>query len=277
MNIPARIAAVAGTEFKIALRNRWVLLATVLLTLFSLALSFPGTGGGNLKASALLMAAASISTLAVYLIPLLALLVSYDSFAGEVERGTMALILATPVNRGELLFGKFLGLCLVVSIAIAVGFGIAVAVTGGLYGFDATGIEAWLRLLATAIFLGAVFVAAGMALSAAVPRTGTAAALAVGLWLVLVVLYDLALLAGLVVDEGGFFTKVLFPYFVVLNPGDAFRIFNLAGLESATPVSGLDGLANTLPFTPVLALAAMAFWLAAMLGTGLFSARRLTP
>lgn len=277
MSTLTRIGAVAGTEFRISLRNRWVLLATVILTLFALALSFPGAGGASLKAGVLTLAAASLSTLSVYLIPLIALLVSYDSFAGEIERGTMAIVLATPVRRGELLLGKFLGLASVVSIAVIVGYGFAAGAVVSIYGFDLVGLSAWVRLSLTAIALGAVFVSAGMAISAAVPRSGTAAALAVGVWLLAVVLYDLALLAGLVADDGGFFTKSLFPFFVIANPGDAFRIFNLAALQTAAPVSGLDGLANTLPFSPTYALASLFFWLVAMLAGGLISTRRLTP
>jgi Cu-processing system permease protein len=92
-----------------------------------------------------------------------------------------------------------------------------------------------------------------------------------------VVLYDLVLLAGLIADDGGFFTKVVFPYLVVANPGDAFRIFNLAALEAAAPVSGLDGLASTLPFPPVYAIVALAAWLLAMLAAGLVGTRRLKP
>jgi Cu-processing system permease protein len=277
MNALTRIAAVAGIEFRIALRNRWVILSTAMLTLFALALSFPGEGGAVLDVDALTLSASSLSTLSVYLIPLIALLVSYDSIAGEVERGTMAIVLATPLQRLELLMGKFIGLTAVVTIAVVVGYGIAASATSALYGADTAGIAAWLRLLLTAVLLGAVFVAAGMVISAAAPRSGMAAALAVGIWLVVVVLYDLVLLGGLVADDGGVFTKVVFPYLVVANPGDAFRIFNLAALEAAAPVSGLDGLASTLPFPAVYALVALAGWLLAMLAAGLAVTRRLKP
>ena len=277
MSVPSRLLAVADIEFRIALRNRWVILATAMLTLFALALSIPGEGGAALKASPLTLSAASLSTLSVYLIPLVALLVSYDSFAGEVERGTMAVVLATPVQRGELLVGKFIGLTCVVTIAVIVGFGIAGGVTMAFSGIDAAGLAAWLRLLATAALLGAVFVSVGMAISAASPRSGLAAALAVGVWLVVVVLYDLVLLAGLMGDDGGFFTKVLFPYLVIANPGDAFRIFNLAALEAAAPVSGLDGLASTLPFPPIYAALTLFCWLGAMLLAGVLFVRTLKP
>lgn len=272
-----KLLAVASIEFRVALRNRWLILATGVMTLFSLALTFSGAGGLELKAGILTLAAASLATLSVYLIPLIALLISYDSIAGEVERGTMALVLATPISRGALLAGKALGLIAVLAIAIAASLTISSAAAIFAYGMDMSGLAAIVRLGLTGLLLGAVFVAIGMMISVASPRAGQAAAVAIGVWLVATVLYDLALLAGILADKDGVFTKTLFPYFVVANPGDAFRIFNLAGLENAAPVSGLDGIANTLPFSPTYALVGLFAWLVAALAAGYFQIRRLTP
>ncbi len=277
MSAFAKVLAVASIEFRVALRNRWLILATGVMTLFSLALTFSGAGGLELKTGILTLAAASLATLSVYLIPLIALLISYDSIAGEVERGTMALVLATPISRGALLAGKALGLIAVLAIAIAASLTISSAAAIFAYGMDMSGLAAIVRLGLTGLLLGAVFVAIGLMISVASPRAGQAAAVAIGVWLVATVLYDLALLAGILADKEGVFTKAFFPYFVTANPGDAFRIFNLAGLENAAPVSGLDGIANTLPFSPVYALAGLFAWLVAALTAGYFQIRRLTP
>ena len=276
MTAITRTVAVAATEFRLSVRNRWVLLATLVLVLFALALAFLGTGG-EAKAGSLSLTAASLATLSVYLIPLIALLLSYETIAGEVERGTLPLVLATPVKRGEVMLGKFLAHLAVLTIAVLVGFGIAGIAVSTAHGFDIPGGLAWVRLIATGILLGAVFIAIGMLVSASTSRVGTAAALLVAVWLVLVVLYDLALLAGLVVDGGGFFAKALFPLLVLANPGDAFRLFNLAALEAATPVAGIDGLARTLPYPPVLALVSLGVWLLVALFAGFTRLRRLRP
>jgi Cu-processing system permease protein len=274
----ARTSAVTGIEFRLSLRNRWVLLATLTLALFALALGFLGAGSaGSVKADALSLTAASLATLSVYLIPLIALLLSYDTVAGEVERGTLALVLATPARRSELLLGKFLGHLAVLSAAVIVGYGVAGLAIVAVHGAAPEGLAAWARLIATGVLLGAVFIALGMFISASVTRTGTAAALVIGAWLLLVVLYDLALLAGLILDDGGTFTKSVFPLLVLANPGDAFRLFNLAALEAGTPVAGIDGLARTLPYPPDTALGMLAIWLIVLLGACLISIRRLRP
>jgi Cu-processing system permease protein len=277
MSTTTRIAAIAGQEIRIARRNRWVALATGLFTLFALALTFLGAGQGvAVKADILTLSAASLATLSVYLIPLIALILSYDTLAGEAERGTLPLTLATPVKRWELFVGKFLSQTAVVSAAILIGYSIAGGTAAALMGWEAEGLVAWARLIATSVALGAVFVALGLAVSASTARSGTAAAIAIGLWLVFVVLYDLALLGAVIADNGGAFTKSVFPWLVLANPADAFRIYNLVMLDTA-PVAGIDGLAQTLPVPPATALAITAGWLATALAVGIALTRRIRP
>lgn len=277
MSATTRIATIAGQEVRIARRNRWVALATGLFTLFALALTFLGAGqGAAMKADILALSAASLATLSVYLIPLIALILSYDALAGEAERGTLPLALATPVKRWEIFAGKFLAQAAVVTVAILIGYTIAGGAAARLKGWDMAGLAAWVRLIATSVALGAVFVALGLAVSASTARSGTAAAIAIGLWLVFVVLYDLALLGAVIADNGGAFTKTVFPWLVLANPGDAFRIYNLVMLDTA-PVAGIDGLAQTLPVPPATALAITAGWLLAALAAGIALTRRIRP
>jgi Cu-processing system permease protein len=272
-----RILATAGQEIRIARRNRWALLATLLMTMFALALALFASGqAGQVKADTLTLTAASLATLSVYLIPLIALLVSYDAFAGEVERGTLALALATPLGRGEMFAGKYLALVTVVGMAIVVAFATAAAVVALSGGLTAGGLVAWTRLALTSLALGAVFVAFGLLISAASPRTGAAAAFAVGLWLLFVVLYDVALLGAVIAAGDGFFTMQLFPWLVLANPADAFRLYNLVSLDAA-PVAGIDGLARTLPVAPAVTLVPLVAWSVAALAAGIAIFRRLTP
>jgi Cu-processing system permease protein len=51
----------------------------------------------------------SLASLAVFLIPLIALMLAYDSIVGEDEQGTLLLLMTYPLSRTGLLAGKFLG------------------------------------------------------------------------------------------------------------------------------------------------------------------------
>ena len=66
-------------------------IAMVLMALFSLVLAAAGSAPtGGLGVDRLSVIVASLTSLAVYLVPLVALLMSFDAIAGEVERGITA-------------------------------------------------------------------------------------------------------------------------------------------------------------------------------------------
>lgn len=251
-----RILAIAAAEFRIQRRNRWLASATVLMLLFALALTFAGSAPtGSLGVDLLTVSVVSMTTLAVYLAPFLALMIAFDAVAGEAERGTLGLVLTYPLSRGEMLLGKFLAHLAVLAVAIVLGLGsagVAAALAGGA-GPDS--LLALARLMATAVLLGAAFLALGYAASALSGTGAGAAGLAVGLWLVLVVLYDLGLLGALVFDDGGAFTSHVFPWLLAANPADAFRLWNVAGSEQIALVSGMAGAGKSLPaWAPPLSL-----------------------
>ncbi|NIR99284.1 MAG: ABC transporter permease subunit, partial [Gammaproteobacteria bacterium] len=202
---------------------------------------------GELGIDRLSVTVASLTSLSVYLVPLIALLISFDAVAGEVERGTLALHLTYPISRGEILLGKLLAQLGVVALAVVLGYGVAAVAAVASSGTDAlAGLPALIRLIWTSILLGAVFLSLGHMISSLAKRPSGAAGLAIGLWLVFIVLYDLGLLAAIVSDEGGTFTKAVFPWLLVLNPADAFRIFNLAASDAVGAATGLAGAASSI-------------------------------
>ncbi len=52
---------------------------------------------------------ASLASLGIFLIPLIALLLAYDAIVGEEEGGTLLLLMTYPLSKSQLLLGKFLG------------------------------------------------------------------------------------------------------------------------------------------------------------------------
>ena len=122
------IIGLAGAEFRIATRNRWVTIVIAIMVLFSLVLSAVGSAPtGALGSDSLSVTVASLTGLAVYLVPLVALLMSFDAVAGEVERGTLPLMLTYPVSRAGVLLGKFLAHLSILAVAVAAGYGAAAA------------------------------------------------------------------------------------------------------------------------------------------------------
>lgn len=235
-------AAIAAEEWRTSLRNRW-LVGTVLVMLASAAfLALLGEApGGRTGVGGTGMLVVSLTTLGIYFVPLIGLLLGHDAVIAEAERGTLALTLSCPVTRDAFLFGKAVShagvLLLAVLSGVAAGAGV-VALGGG--SADGPGLGALAGLAVSTFLLGLVFLLLGYAVSARVRERATAVGLAVAVWLGFVILYDLAVIGILVVSEGAL-PRVLVRFLLLANPADVYRLFNLeavGGMELAEAVAG---------------------------------------
>jgi len=270
------ILATAGAEFRIALRNRWVVIAVALMVVFSLVLAAAGAAPtGDVGVDRLSVIVASLTSLAIYLLPLLALLIGFDAVAGEVERGTLPLLLTYPVSRLEILIGKFAAHLAILTLAVVLGYGAAGVAALATDPRAGAGVAALVRLGWSSILLGATFLGAAYALSALSRRPSGAAGLAIGLWLLFVVLYDLGLLAMVVADAGGALTTHVLPVALLANPADAFRLFNLAASGAVGAASGMGAAAASIALWK--SALSVAIWPLITLALAWAALKRVTP
>jgi len=273
------VAIIAGKEIHQAIRNRWVLAATLLLSALALSLTFLGSAPtGTVGVRALDVVIVSLSSLTIFLIPLIALLISHDAIVGDMERGTMVLLLSYPVARWQVLFGKFLGHLAVLAFATCLGYGLAAAalVTSGSR-VESDSLTAFVAMIGSSVLLGAVFVAIGYLVSAMVHDRGTAAGISIGLWLLLVLIYDMALLGLLALDQGRNISASALNAMLLLNPTDAYRLFNLTGFANVSTFAGMAGLAHSASLSIEALLLALTLWTIVPLGLAAlaFSRREL--
>jgi Cu-processing system permease protein len=226
------ILTVAGKEFQDGLRNRWLVSTTLIFTILSLGLTyFGGASSGTIGLAPLSTTVASLASLAVFLIPLIALLVSYDSFVGEQESGTLLLLLTYPISKTQLLLGKFFGQGSIIALAIFLGFGSS-AVLLFIQGQSSAVITAFTTFIFSAILLGLSFTAIAYLISLSVTEKSKAAGLALIVWFFFALAFDLALLAMLVGVEEGVSQQGL-TQLMMLNPADIFRLVNISGLDNS--------------------------------------------
>ncbi|MBO4221584.1 ABC transporter permease [Bradyrhizobium neotropicale] len=257
------VLTIMAKEIRQAVRNRWVLAATLLLAALALSLTFLGSApsGSNVGARPLDVIIVSLSSLTIFLVPLIALLISHDAIVGDMERGTMLLLLSYPVARWQVLIGKFCGHLAVLAFATSLGYGAAVAAllaTGG--DMDREGLAAFIAMIGASVLLGAVFIAIGYWVSAQVRDRGTAAGVCIGLWLLLVLVYDMALLGVLVLDKGQNMSGPVLNTLLLLNPTDIYRLLNLTGFANVSAFSGMAGLAGSATLPVHVLVAALALW-----------------
>jgi Cu-processing system permease protein len=214
-----RLHVVAREEYRRALETRWLFVFTIVFAVLVLGLSYFGLAQSREAGfQGFARVTLSLMNLLLMIVPLVGLLLGVQAVAaGEA----LALLLAQPVGRGEVLFGKFLGLGLAFSAAQAVGLGaggLGIALTAG-----ADGLGGFLALTVLSLALGWLSIAAAFAIAVCWPDRLRATSIALLLWLLLVVAYDLAVLGATTILNGLPLEAVLVPTLLV-NPIDLARV-----------------------------------------------------
>ncbi|WP_445401658.1 ABC transporter permease [Zobellella sp. An-6] len=263
----AVLLIIARKEWLDGIRNRWVLAIALMLWGLAVGLAyFGGVASGLVGFTSIESTLASLASLAVVILPLIALLLGHDALIGEAERGTLLLLLTYPVTAGQLLLGKFMGQALMLAVATGLGFGSAALTLLLLTPELDTGLVLGLfgALILSAILLGWIFLAMAYVLSAWVSEKGKAAGASLILWFFFVVVFDLLMLGLLIgLPEQLDFSSL--PYLMLLNPADIFRIFNLGLLSSSEVKSGVMAAGSELALDSGGLLACLVLWLATLM------------
>ncbi|MBX3591292.1 MAG: ABC transporter permease [Burkholderiaceae bacterium] len=253
---------IAAQEIRVGMRNRWVLATTVLMAALALSLVLLGSAPtGTVKTDPLAVTVVSLASLTIFLVPLIALLLSFDAIVGEQERGTLMLLLSYPVARWQVVVGKCLGQAAILAAATVIGYGAAAAALGLKAGVGPHAWSAYAAMVLTSIMLGASFVSLGCLASTLVHERATAAGIAVGLWLFFVLIYDTALLGVLVADQGRIVNATVLDALLLFNPADVYRLFNMTASDAVSVYSGMAGPGDPAAFPAPVFLAVLAAWI----------------
>lgn len=254
-----QVRVLAAKEFRDRLRNRWVLAAALIFALFALAIAYLGAAQqGEVGFRGIDVTIASLVSLVIYLVPLIALILGYDAIVGERERGSLELLLSMPITRFEILLGKYLGLAAAMASATVLGFGAGLAPLAA--GLGANDLFHYAGFVLSAVLMGMAFLSLSLLVSVLALDRVRASGVAIGLWFFFVLIFDLLLMGALVLSQGSIGSGV-FAGLLMLNPTDIFRLLNMFGSEQ---VQNMAGLATVLPgsLTDPLALGAiMAAWI----------------
>lgn len=270
---------IARKELSDGLRNRWLLAISLLFAVLAVGIAWLGAAAsGQVGFTSIPATIASLASLATFLMPLIALLLAYDAIVGEDEAGTLMLLLTYPLNRGQILLGKLVGHGLTLALATLIGFGSAAVAIALLVDDVELGSLLWAfgRFMLSSTLLGWVFLALAYVLSSKASEKSSAAGLALGVWFLFVLVFDLALLALLVLSEGSFNPDLL-PWFLLLNPTDVYRLINLSGFEAGGAAVGVLTLGRDLPISIAGLWLCLLAWVAValLLAYGLFRRRQI--
>ena len=265
----SQIATLAGKEFWDRIRNRWVLAVALVFTAFALSIAYFGSAQqGAVGFRSIEVTIASLVSLVIYLIPLIALVLGFDAIVGERERGSLDLLLSMPITRLELLLGKYLGLAGALAFSTITGFGLVGVVLASQ--LDLNALFHYFGFMFSSVLLGCAFLSLAVMLSVFAADRTRASGLAIAMWFFFVLIFDLLVLGVLVVTAGQWGGEAL-PYVLLLNPADILNVFSLEDVRT------LYGLSTVFPpalAQPWLLGLVMAAWIAGPLAVAAWRFRR---
>lgn len=255
----AQVRIIAGKEFRDRIRNLWVLAVAVIFALFALAIAYFGSAQqGAVGFRGIDVTIASLVSLVIYLVPLIALILGYDAIVGEREGGSLELLLSMPITRFEILLGKYLGLSAALAVSTVIGFGAGLLPLATQLGPNE--LYHYLGFTFSAILMGMAFLSISVLVSVLVSDRMRASGLAIGLWFFFVLIFDLLLTGALVLSQGSLGSAV-FGTLLMLNPADVFRLLNIFSSEQ---VQTMYGLATVMPenlTNPAVLVSIMVGWI----------------
>lgn len=255
----AQVRVIAAKEFRDRIRNRWLLAVVLIFSLFALAIAYFGSAQqGEVGFRSIDVTVASLVSLVIYLLPLIALILGYDAIVGERERGSLELLLSMPITRFEILLGKYLGLAAALASSTVIGFGAGLlplaAELSASDGYHYAG------FVLSAILMGLAFLSISMLVSVVALDRVRASGVAIALWFFFVLIFDLLLMGALVLSQGNLGSAV-FAAVLMLDPADVFRLLNIF---SSQQVQSMYGLATVMPeglTNPWVLLSIMLGWI----------------
>ncbi|MEH6347046.1 MAG: ABC transporter permease subunit [Bermanella sp.] len=262
---------IAHKEWTDGRRNFWLQSISVLLFILALGIAYLGGAvAGQVGFTGLSNTIVSLASLAVLIMPLIALLLSYDAIIGEEEGGTLLLLSAYPISVFQLFFGKWLGRSAVLGCSIFMGFGCAALVLA--FTTDVMVDELFIAFgifIFSALLLGMSFLAIGMWISCISKSRAQAAGLSLLLWFFAAVLFDLLVLAILVLTQGKIESNFL-AGLMLINPADVFRMINFSLFSDMQQHTGLMNLQQDMNFNLLHLIALAVLWVVAPLAMGFY-------
>ncbi|HQZ37844.1 MAG TPA: ABC transporter permease [Vicinamibacterales bacterium] len=225
----------ARHELLLAVRSRWLQWFAAVFAGLALLVASSGyilSGGHGLQDFA--RTAVSLVQLVLLIVPLAALV--FGALTLSPDRGAAEILYAQPVPRAVILAGRVFGLFLALGAAQLLGFGVAglaVQWSAGPYGASQ-----FLVVVALSLALTAVFVTVAAALASGEPgRRARTLGLALVVWFVAVILFDLAALGVASLLKSGAASRLLITAALV-NPVDAGRTAAYLAIEGTAAFGG---------------------------------------
>lgn len=261
------ISIIAKKEIMDNVRNLWIIIMTAIFVILTISMSALGAyfseGWQDLGVTIMIM-----MSIVQLLVPILSLMLGYAAVVGEIEKGSMNMLISLPANRMEILLGKIIGLGGVLSISILIGFGLAGIVIGVMVP-EVNYIEYFIFIIST-ILIGLVYLAVAFFFSTLFKKRSTALGGAIFLWfffnmILPIILYGIAFAGAALPDLMEGVAPDWYYLIQLINPMSAYSALVTLNVQSVMPavasVSGTPAVQYPSFYTTGLMLLILLIWI----------------
>lgn len=218
------LSYVAIREMKIGFRNPWSYSFMILFSLFMFSLLLINSQAYIKGYSG---TSSTMLNLILYLLPLMALMLGSFSLTSEKEEGNWELLSTYPLGTWPFIFGKYIGLSVVLLVIVSLGFGLSGAM--GWLLDNALDFSTYGHLLIFSICLSLFFLGIAMFAGTIAHNRWQALTIVVGIWFFTIIAWPSVLIATIGMLPYPWIKPAL-TTLTFFNPAELTRLFTVVKL-----------------------------------------------
>lgn len=218
-----RIITIAQREIKLGFRNPWTYSFLILLSIFTTAILL--LQSGNAMTAGYTDITGTVMNMTLYLLPLITLLLGGLSASVEKEDGHWALLSTYPISTYLFLWGKWLGLAVILITMLSFSYGLAGVITI-LFGKQLS-LSSLIFLWLFSSGLALVYLSISLLIGAFTKNRWQALIGGIGVWFLTIMIWPLLMISLLSQLPSYQMIQPTLQVLTIINPAEFIRVFSI--------------------------------------------------
>lgn len=217
-------------ELKLGFRNSWTYSFLILFTIFTGAILLLHSSVASIEGYTNMTG--TIMNMTFYLLPLITLLLGSFSITAEKEDGHWGLLATYPLSSASFLFGKWLGLTIILITIIFFSFGVSgmlISLVG-----QQMSTETYIFFILFSILLAITFLSISFLIGALSKNRWQALIGAISVWFITIVIWPLLMISLLTQLPSYKLVQPTLQILTILNPAEFIRVFSMMRLGAGS-------------------------------------------
>lgn len=217
------ILTVAKREIKLGFRNSWTYAFLVLLTIFTLAILLLQSGVETVEGYNDMTG--TVINVTLYLLPLITLLLGGFSVTAEKEDGQWRLLSTYPISVYTFLWGKWLGLAVILVVMLSFSFGLSGVITVA-FG-QSLSMSTLTFFLLFSIALALVYLSIALLIGSIAKNRWQSLVGGITIWFITIMIWPLLMVSTLSHLPSYQLIQPTLQALTLLNPAEFVRVFSI--------------------------------------------------